>query len=219
MDEQDIIGRIRADFIQLKVDGIQSVMVDNLLKYIDTLNHAQDVEAKRFLAKLSHERELEQYKAENQSRISNVDRLEKDQILMTKSAIEIGQYALRYAIIINGGAGVALLAFSGNILSNGGSVNNCLASSLLLFAFGVLSTAISSGASYLSQWYYASSFAKQKDKIVEEINAGERHTNTTDCNSCLDEKKGDLYRNIAIGLAIAGYGFFLIGIITTYRSF
>lgn len=222
VDDQEIIEHIRKDFTEFQENGNESIMVDKVLTYLDALK--KDIaaeerysETQRFFAKLNHEREIEFCKVETQNRIANVDRLEECQRLMLKSVIDIGQNALKFAILINGGAGVAMLAFIGNIASKGLAVNCFLTWSLTSFAAGVLGAAVSNGAAYFSQSYYSRSYEKQKNKLVEAINAGRNDgQGTSDFAIDSDEKNGNRWRNAAIGSAVLGYALFLVGIIMAY---
>ncbi len=66
-----------------------------------------------------------------------------------KSVIVAGQNALKNAILINGGASVALLtSWKADLLK-------LLAAPLLWFVAGVLLDAIATGATYLAQLFYA----------------------------------------------------------------
>lgn len=69
------------------------------------------------------------------------------------SVITLGQNAIKTASLINGGAAVALLAFIGNVWDKGvdRATAILLARSISIFAAGVLSTALGSGATYCSQ--------------------------------------------------------------------
>ncbi len=73
---------------------------------------------------------------------------------MFHSVIATGQTALKSALLINGGAAVALLAFIGNVWVKGTSqaAVNSLTSSIASFSFGVLLAAIASGTTYLTQY-------------------------------------------------------------------
>ncbi|WP_051789061.1 hypothetical protein [Pelosinus sp. UFO1] len=224
MGNQEIIERIKNEFANFKASGNMSVSVDSVLTYLDVLekdisHNVQDKETQRFLTQLAHERKIELCKVDNQVRIANVDRLEECQRLMLKSAIEIGQNALKYVMLINGGAGVAMLAFAGNILSKGSAINCFLIWSLTSFAVGVLAAAVSSGAGYFSQCYYSCSYEKQKNKLVDIINTGKNDGKaTSDFDSGSDEKNGNWWRNAAIGAAVLGYVLFLFGVITAYNG-
>lgn len=88
--------------------------------------------------KLMQERELARFNAINQIGIS---------------MITMGQNAIKSAMLINGGAAVALLAFMGNIWDKSVCHKTAilLANSIGLFAIGVLFAALGSGATYCSQ--------------------------------------------------------------------
>jgi hypothetical protein len=73
-----------------------------------------------------------------------------------KAVLASSRDALKSAILINGGAGVALLAFMGQMQKGG--VSTAMATwlpwSLACFVLGVLVAAIATGASYLAQDKY-----------------------------------------------------------------
>jgi len=76
---------------------------------------------------------------------------------MFKSVIIAGQAALKSAILINGGATVALLAFIGSVfkVSQNSEVVTKLSHAMFCFVIGVLSGAIASGVVYMAQFVYA----------------------------------------------------------------
>jgi hypothetical protein len=71
-----------------------------------------------------------------------------------KAAIESANLALRMAILINGGASVALLAFVGGMVSQGriaiGPQLSTLASTLIWFASGVAVATLATGFAYFT---------------------------------------------------------------------
>ena len=79
---------------------------------------------------------------------------------------DYGKAALKGAMVINGGAAIAVLAFAGNILSTsfGHSVLEYLANGFCSFSFGVLSAAVGTAMGYLT--LYANQQLYQK--IIEE---------------------------------------------------
>ena len=95
--------------------------------------------------------ELENHKAELARRLM----VETENF---KSVILTGQSALKSAILINGGAAVALLAFIGHVWKpdylRTASIN--LVGSLQWFVFGVLSAAIAAGGTYAAQFILCS---------------------------------------------------------------
>lgn len=73
-----------------------------------------------------------------------------------------GQAAIKSAILINGGAAIALLAFIGSIYnaSQSTEVATQLTYSMRLFIIGVSSGAIASGTTYISQLFYATEYKR-----------------------------------------------------------
>ena len=102
------------------------------------------------------------------------------------------QYALKTinaGLIINGGAAVAILTILSSFVEAKVPINEYFIWSLEIFAFGVLSSAISSGCSYVSQYYYHLAYVEMKDKKV-----------------------ADYWRYVAVGAIIIGFISFIIGV-------
>ena len=76
-----------------------------------------------------------------------------------KAAVQSGQHALNIAMLINGAAGVSVLAFIGNVISRSSVcrpvVPPTMVWSLIAFAVGVLFAAVAHGAAYFSNYYFA----------------------------------------------------------------
>lgn len=128
--------------------------------------------------KLAQERNIAEYNAE---------------IQLGLSIITLGQNALKSAILINGGAAVALLAFIGNIWGQGASKENIalLAIAMRCFSLGVLTAAMGSGATYCCQHLYH----YRKNKI------------------------GLFFQAFAVCLVIASYYYFYNGSNSAYDAF
>ena len=77
------------------------------------------------------------------------------EVEMFRSVITAGQNALRSVFLMNGAAAVAILTFIGNLANNDPQRIPSLAPSLTVFVSGVLLVTVASGATYLSQWFYA----------------------------------------------------------------
>ena len=118
------------------------------------------------MAKYKAECDLQrdQYKAECNSNLEEYK-------LKFQATVQSGQAALKSAFLINGGAAVALLAFIGNVWTKTQANVSGLGFPLLLYVFGVLSPAVASGLTYLSQYQYGKSvkdddcFARSARKI------------------------------------------------------
>ena len=89
----------------------------------------------------THEHEMEVCKIENQ----------RAAVVYQQVNMQ-GQTAMKSALLINGGASVAMLAFIGTAMNNG--TDNLLllklCSSMRMFIIGVLSVAVASGITYLA---------------------------------------------------------------------
>ena len=104
-----------------------------------------------------------------------------------------GQAAIKAALLINGGASVAMLAFIGTAINNG---TDCalllkLCSSMRMFIFGVLSVAVASGVTYLA------GFVNSRGKITLWL----------------------VLNIIAVILVVIGYILFAKGSLNAYHAF
>lgn len=145
----------------------------------------KELKLKQYLAELEH------YKCE----------LEKCKTEMLGNAVTYqqvnmqGQGAMKAALLINGGASVAMLAFIGT------AMNNCtenlllqkLCFSMLMFIIGVLSVAVAFGVTYLA------GLVNAKEKVQLWL--------------------WWILNTIAIILVVIGYGLFITGSMNAYCAF
>ena len=115
--------------------------------------------------------------------------------LMFNSVIEAGLSALKSATLINGGAAVSLLAFLGNLLTKDPPYGttypiHALSQAMLIFFLGVGFSGVATASRYFSQASYSSE------------------------NEC----QGDLFRWLAIILALLSFGAFFYGGIEAYYA-
>lgn len=84
---------------------------------------------------------------------------------VNKAAIDASYIALRTAVLINGGAAVAVLAFLGSLASSDkvqfGQISQ-MASSLKLFAWGVASAAFAMVTAYLTNYFITCRIVSQE---------------------------------------------------------
>lgn len=113
------------------------------------------------------EASMEQYKAKLAALGSSLQHEHEKKLEMLRSVIITGQNALKAALLINGGAAVALLAFVGGVWSNPNAapLRLGLAYGLSLFVWGVLAAACASGATYLSQAGFGGEFGPRSQSI------------------------------------------------------
>jgi hypothetical protein len=144
--------------------------------------------------------DMERYKCELEKwKTQSLHNLETWKTEMHHSAVvyqEVnmqGQADMKAALLINGGASVAMLAFIGTAMNNG--TESCLLSklcfSMLMFIAGVLSIAFAFGVTYLSGVAYS------EEKI----------------------KLSSILVTIATILVVIGYVLFIIGSLNAYCAF
>ncbi len=112
---------------------------------------------------------LEQWKVEMERYKCELETLKVDtqcSLVLYQQVNMQGQAAMKAALLINGGASVAMLAFIGAAITN--SVDSVLLSklccSMAVFATGVLSAALASGAAYLAGFLNACCVDSSRDK-------------------------------------------------------
>jgi hypothetical protein len=100
---------------------------------------------------------------------------------VNKAAIDISQVALRTAVLINGGAAIAVLAFIGNLTSGGKVPLNKLADvavSLESFAWGVAIGALATAFAYFTNYTMAGYAASFDKTFVYPYTVADKHTPT-----------------------------------------
>jgi hypothetical protein len=81
-----------------------------------------------------------------------------------RAVISMGQSALKSAMLVNGGAAIALLGFLATVWSSGKVDDvSIFASAMFVFVLGVLSACVALGFAYAAQHFYAqSSYAEDE---------------------------------------------------------
>lgn len=155
MNASDVLTQIRQALKETKTQGHTIVSIEameNYLKLIDKhVGNGSDNKLERY------EFELAKFKAENDRNIAHSANETAHSIEMFKSVVNAGQSALKASMVINGGGAAALLAFTGKIWETTTStmVANSLTGSIHIFCLGVLSAALATGTTYLSQYAYS----------------------------------------------------------------
>lgn len=120
-----------------------------------------------------------------------------------KVAATSGQVAMKSAILINGGAAVAMLAFIGHALSSDVCIDiKILTKSMSFFTIGVFLGAIATGTTYITNILYQFSFRSYREKKVE--------------TSAKYGKISKIFFILSILLVIPTYILFLKGACTVY---
>jgi len=159
MSMKDYALALKNAVIRLRNEGVKEVPLDGLVSFLDDMLKEPPEERANVT--------LERYRAELQHWVEQNKAVEAFNIEMFRSVLATGQSALKNAMLINGGAGVALLAFIGHVWEKAltpASVRG-LTWSLVLFMAGVLASAMAAGTTYLSQAFYANDWARTADAI------------------------------------------------------
>ena len=113
---------------------------------------------------------------------------------MFRSVITSGQGAIKSSFLLNGGAAVALLAFISHLAQFQPIQVPMFAACLLPFSLGVMAIAVTSGFTYLSQWFYSSLYPGAR-------------------------KAGFVINILCILLGLSSYAMFAWGLFSTYSQF
>ena len=120
------------------------------------------------------------------------------EVEMIRATLGFSHLAIKSAILVNGGAAVASLAFAGSLLQSGQSLDG-VPGILTCFWIGVLAGAIAAGAAHVSQRCYA----RASESRSRRDNDLERKW----------KRKGHVFLWPTIGLVISCYVMFLVGCI------
>jgi len=150
-----VIDLIKSSVLEVKKNKQEVISVDALVNYLDSLK--TDLEGSEEANKLKFESDLAVFRAEHERNLAHYEAQQLFSLEMLRSVITYGQAALKSALLINGGAAAALLAFIGNIWAKNTpqAAVDSLTNSIIYFAFGVLSAAFGTGTTYLTQYCYS----------------------------------------------------------------
>lgn len=191
MEIEELIGQIRQDVNAVRETGQQVIgatALDAYLAEIEKTASLTEEERER-----AHQSQLEHFKATHQSNLAQYNAQNQAALEMLRSVITVAQSALRSAMLINGGAAVAILGFLSNAWTKGvpQGILKDLSESLLFFVFGVLAAAVASGCTYVSQEAFASG----------------------------QERLGQVVRALVVSLVITSYALFGFGTWEAYVAF
>lgn len=186
MSDKEFAIQLKNTIEDLKKNGNTSIDCDILISYLEKVINSS--------SKNLTQADIEHYKAQLQLWVEAEKRNHSADLEMFRSVIQSGQNALKSSFLLNGGASVALLAFIGKLTEEQASRIPGFAYPLSVFVTGVLSIALASGATYLSQWFYAAPEAWK-------------------------QKTGFSFNILSIILGIFSYVFFMWGIYRSYLNF
>ncbi|MFQ5673262.1 MAG: hypothetical protein ACE5G9_09215 [Nitrospinales bacterium] len=186
---------IRNSVNNLRSSNDEVIDTKTLKEFINSI-YDQISSEERTTPNLTPEQQRDYYNAQNQFTLAQYNhQYRRDWMIASiKASVDLAGIAIKSALLINGGATVAILAFLGNFLSKDAQktvVLNALASPLGYFSLGVVTAAIGSGLAYCSQRSY-----------LEEWN-----------------KAGICFNLLAVIFIVATYGAFIFGACDTYSIF
>ncbi|TDX29081.1 hypothetical protein DFO67_108125 [Modicisalibacter xianhensis] len=157
MKSSEVVHVLRGSIAATKEKGVEQVSIADLEAYAERLEEVVEKTPENVAV---GDAAMEAYRADLTAGISSSQQQHEYNLEMLRSVITVGQFALKSSLLINGGAAVALLAFIGNIWKAPGSGPSIslLATAMLHYVAGVLSSAMASGATYFSQAGYGGEF-------------------------------------------------------------
>jgi hypothetical protein len=170
-DARIAIEDARAAIAAATSKGITTFTPTNVLELLAEIQKATDDD----VARPDDQRAalLEQYKARLMVWANQVKQVDDWRVENVRTLIALGQSALKSAILINGGAAVALLAFLGHLVTQERPDVSLIpfATSLRLFVIGVLCASIACGTTYLSQYAYSNpkTWAQRLGLIIQVV--------------------------------------------------
>lgn len=186
MSVRDFAKELKEIIEGIRTKGNETIQCDALIEYLASVENTASADPTAL--------QLEQFKAQLQGQLEVAKRVHEGQLEMFRSVITSGQAAIKTGFLLNGGAAVAMLAFIGHLAQHLPGKVHMFALVLAPFTFGVLSGAMLSGLTYLSQWLYASSEIKAK-------------------------RGGFVVNLICIAFGFLGYGLFAWGLCRAYSAF
>ena len=186
MSVKQFAAQFKAIIEDLKSKGTAAIYCDNLIAYLNEVQNSSELEPSPV--------EIERFKADLQNWVEANKHQHEQQLEMFRSVITAGQGAIKSSFLLNGGAAVALLAFISHLAQYNPAKVPMFAPCLLPFSLGVLTIAVTSGFTYLSQWLYASSSQRAR-------------------------KAGFVFNILCILLGLGSYALFSWGLFSTYRLF
>jgi hypothetical protein len=159
MKSTEVVEVLRGAVANTKEAGVKQVSIADLEVFSARL--AETV-ARTPADAAAGDAAMEAYRAELSAWVSSRQQDHEHNLEMLRATITTGQSALRSALLINGGAAAALLAFIGSAWSSNRIAEALpdISAALLLYVFGVLAAAVAAGATYLSQAGYGNEFGK-----------------------------------------------------------
>lgn len=167
MVTSEAIAHLRREIAAAKNRGLSEVTLESLSGLIDALEAAD----KENPGVEQTQAALERFKSELTDWQNRNQRDHESALEMLRATISASHLAIKSALIINGGAAVAFLAFLGGSWSRFPSqgVKAQFAFALESFIWGVLAIGLGSCVAYLCQAAFGGEFGKGGEKFAEPL--------------------------------------------------
>jgi hypothetical protein len=186
MSVKQFAAQLKELIEDIKSKGTAAIYCEDLIAYLNKVQNSPEIEPTAV--------EIERFKAYFQNWVETNKRQHEQQLEMFRSVISSGQGAIKTSFLLNGGAAVALLAFISHLAQFDPVKVATFATCLLPFSLGVMAVAVTSGFTYLSQWFYSS------------LNPSARTA-------------GFVLNILCILLGLSSYALFAWGLFSTYGQF
>ncbi|MBI5861086.1 MAG: hypothetical protein HZB64_02730 [Rhodocyclales bacterium] len=186
MSTKQFAAQMKSMIEDIKAKGTAAIYCDDLIAYLSEVESGPEAEPSAI--------QIEKYKADLQNWIETNKHNHEGRLEMFCSVITSGHGAVKTTFLLCGGAAVAMLAFISHLAQFKPEKVPEFATCLIPFSLGVLAIAVTSGLTYLSQWFYSSARPWAR-------------------------KVGFGFNVSCILLGFSSYGFFGWGLLETYRSF
>jgi len=163
---EDLLHRIRNDVAEVKADGHESIRAEALDAYLAEVQNSASL-TKEERDRL-HQGQLEHFKAQHASNLAHYAATIQVEVAMLKAVIGYGVETLKAAMLVNGGAAVAVLGFLSAAATKTPPPSAMLAYlplALVYFATGALVAGMAVGVTYISQALFAAKWNRAGARV------------------------------------------------------
>jgi hypothetical protein len=161
VDGNEILKHIRVEINDAKRKGLQQVTIESIEALLSVLENGQTTGRKPI------EFDLALYNARATANLAEYNADRANDLELMRIVNLAGQNALKSSMLINGGAAVALLAFTSHVWPKILTKETIwgLTEALLFFVAGVVLSSVASGTTFLSGSFYQSEWFKIGDTL------------------------------------------------------
>ena len=147
------IQKLQRDLESLQKGGHSTIEVENLQAYLSDAVSSSDADFRE--RELINRNRLVEYEALHKSNLAREEAKIRVELEGYKVVVEASKEAINAAMIVNGGAAIAILGFLGALASKGGLsvIGASMAGVMASFAFGVFLAAVAFGCRYFMQYF------------------------------------------------------------------